>query len=126
MIQFLAAAFKGMEFPQKKFSLKGMFSEAPMLEIRCDHGLVKDYLERLPGEEAVQPILETGICDQMIELSNYNSPELTAKAMAIIDRVLQTREMAFRHLYELMVISEEERLSLIGFMEEHRNKFSIL
>ena len=61
-----------------------------------------------------------------MELANYNNPELTAKAMLIINRVLQTREKAFRHLYELMIISEEERLSLITFMEEHRNKFFIL
>ena len=35
----------------------------------------------------------------MMELANYNNPELTAKAMLIMDEVLQTRSKAFKHLY---------------------------
>ena len=62
----------------------------------------------------------------MIELSNYNNPALTSKAISIIDRVLQTRKKAFQQFSELIIISEDERLKLLGFMEEHRNKFFLL
>jgi len=51
----------------------------------------------LPEEEAIQPIIETGVIDQMIEISNYQNPQLTNIAISIIERVLQTRKKAFEH-----------------------------
>lgn len=62
----------------------------------------------------------------MIELSNYNNAQLTSKAISIIDRVLQTRRKAFSQFSQLIIISEEERLKLLEFMELHRNKFFLL
>lgn len=80
----------------------------------------------LPPEEEIQPIIETSIVNLMIEVSNYGNSTLTSKAISIIDRVFQTRKKAFQQFYELIIISEEERLKLLEFMEEHRNKFFIL
>lgn len=62
----------------------------------------------------------------MIELTNYRNAQLTSGAISIIDRVLQTRKKAFEHFSELIIISEEERLKLVDFMEFHRSKFFIL
>lgn len=97
-----------------------------MLEIKCDHQMVARFLASLPTEETIQPILETSIIDSMIELSNYNNAQLTSKAISIIDRVLQTRRKAFAQFSQLIIISEEERLKLLEFMELHRNKFFLL
>lgn len=36
MVQFLAASFKNMEFPQKKFNLDGIRDAANMMEIKCE------------------------------------------------------------------------------------------
>jgi hypothetical protein len=94
-VQFIASRFKDFEFPEKKFSLKGMFNSSPMLEIKCDHEMVARFLASLPSDDTIQPIIETSIIDSMIELSNYNNPQLTSKAISIIDRVLQTRQKAF-------------------------------
>ncbi len=94
-VQFIASRFRDFEFPEKKFSLKGMFNSTPMLEIKCDHAMVARFLSSLPSDDTIQPIIETSIIDAMIELSNYNNPQLTSKAISIIDRVLQTRQKAF-------------------------------
>jgi hypothetical protein len=88
--------------------------------------MVHEFLANLPSEESIQPIIDTSICDSMIEMTNYNNAQLTSKAISIIDRVLQTRKKAFQQFYDLIVISEDERLKLLAFMEEHRNKFFIL
>ncbi len=88
--------------------------------------MVREFLASLPSEESIQPIIDTSICDSMIEMTNYNNAQLTSKAISIIDRVLQTRKKAFQQFYELIVISEDERLKLLSFMEDHRNKFFIL
>lgn len=66
-----------------------------MLDIKCDHEMVARFLASLPSDDTIQPIIETSIIDSMIELSNYNNPKLTSKAISIIDRVLQTRQKAF-------------------------------
>jgi len=68
--------------------------------------MVHKFLAMLPTEESIQPIIETSICDQMIEMSNYNNAQLTSKAISIIDRVLQTRRKAFNQFSELIIISE--------------------
>lgn len=125
-VQFIASRFRDFEFPEKKFSLKGMFSSSPMLDIKCDHAMVARFLASLPSDDTIQPIIETSIIDAMIELSNYNNANLTSKAISIIDRVLQTRQKAFHQFAELIIISEEERLKLLEFMELHRNKFFLL
>lgn len=125
-VQFIAARYKEFTFPEKKFSLKGLSLNSPILDIRCDHAMVHEFLANLPSEESIQPIIDTSICDSMIEMTNYNNAQLTSKAISIIDRVLQTRKKAFQQFYELIVISEDERLKLLAFMEEHRNKFFIL
>lgn len=83
-----------------------MLSNTPMFEIRCNHPMVRKFLAMLPTEESIQPIIETSICDQMIEMSNYNNAQLTSKAISIIDRVLQTRRKAFNQFSELIIISE--------------------
>ncbi len=44
-----------------------------MLEIKCDNDLISNFLPTLPSEETIQPIIETSICDQMIELTNYRN-----------------------------------------------------
>ena len=62
----------------------------------------------------------------MIELTNYRNPHLTSGAISIIDLALQSRKKAFQQFYELIIISEDERLKLVEFMETHRNKFFIL
>ena len=62
----------------------------------------------------------------MIELTNYRNPELTSSAISIIDLALQSRKKAFQQFYELIIVSEDERLKLVEFMEIHRNKFFIL
>ena len=62
----------------------------------------------------------------MIELTNYRNPQLTSGALSIIDMSLQNRKKAFQQFYELIIISEDERLKLVEFMEVHRNKFFIL
>lgn len=54
-----------------------------------------NYLALLPEEEAIQPIIDTIVVDQMIEMSNYNNAQLTNMAISIIERVLQTRKKAF-------------------------------
>jgi hypothetical protein len=95
MVQNIAAMFKGLKFPPKRFNLKGMINNSSMLEIKCDHELISNFLPSLPTEEAIQPIVETSICDQMIELTNYRNAQLTSGAISIIDRVLQTRRKAF-------------------------------
>lgn len=125
-VQFIASRFRDFEFPEKKFSLKGMFNSSPMLEIKCDHQMVARFLASLPSEDTIQPIIETSIIDSMIELSNYNNAQLTSKAISIIDRVLQTRQKAFHQFAELIIISEDERIKLLEFMELHRNKFFLL
>ena len=48
MIQFLAASFKDMNFPQKKFSLDGLLNPSQMMEIKCEPELVHSYLGKLP------------------------------------------------------------------------------
>ena len=115
-IQNIAAKFKEVNFPAKKFNLKAIISSTPILEIRCDHELVRSFLELLPHDETLQPIIETGVVDQMIEMSNYRNAKLTSSAISIIDRVLQTRRKAFDQFSELIIISEEERLKLVEFM----------
>lgn len=62
----------------------------------------------------------------MIELTNYRNPELTSSAISIIDLALQSRKKAFQQFHELIIVSEDERLKLVEFMETHRNKFFIL
>ena len=49
----------------------------------------------------------------MIELTNYRNPQLTSGAISIIDLALQSRKKAFGQFYELIVISEDERLKLV-------------
>lgn len=95
MVQNVAVMFKSLNFPPKRFNLKGMIGSSSMLEIKCDHELINNFLPTLPTEEAIQPIIETSICDQMIELTNYRNAQLTSGAISIIDRVLQTRRKAF-------------------------------
>ena len=62
----------------------------------------------------------------MIELTNYRNPLLTSSALSIIDRVLQTRKKGFEQFGELIIISEDQRIKLVEFMETHRSKFFIL
>jgi hypothetical protein len=45
----------------------------------------------------MQPLVETNICDQMFELSNYGNPELTSMALSVIERILQTNKKAIGH-----------------------------
>lgn len=73
MIQNIASKFKQLSFPPKVFNLKGMLSNSSMLEIKCDNDLISNFLPTLPSEETIQPIIETSICDQMIELTNYRN-----------------------------------------------------
>lgn len=49
MIQGIAARFKELTFPPKKFNLKGMLSNSSMLEIKCDHELIGNFLPSLPS-----------------------------------------------------------------------------
>jgi hypothetical protein len=72
-----------------------MLGNSPILEIKCDNELVANYLALLPEEEAIQPIIDTGVVDRMIEMSNYKNAQLTNVAISIIERVLQTRKKAF-------------------------------
>jgi hypothetical protein len=123
-VQNIAAQFKQLEFPAKKFNLKGMSNM--MMEIKCDDELVGQFLPGVPAEETIQPIIETSIVSQMIELTNYRNPQLTSGALSIIDLALHTRTKAFQQFHELIIISEDERLKLVEFMETHRNKFFIL
>jgi hypothetical protein len=62
----------------------------------------------------------------MIELTNYRNAELTSGSISIIDLALQSRKKAFQQFHELIIVSEDERLKLVEFMETHRNKFFIL
>jgi hypothetical protein len=87
---------------------------------------VGQFLPGVPAEETIQPIIETSIVSQMIELTNYRNPQLTSGALSIIDLALHTRTKAFQQFHELIIISEDERLKLVEFMETHRNKFFIL
>jgi hypothetical protein len=57
--------------------------------------MVATFLLSLPSEVSRQPILDTTICDYMMEMSNYNNAQLTSKAISVIDRVLQTSKKAF-------------------------------
>lgn len=111
-VQNIASKFKELEFPPKTFDIKGMLSSS-ILEIKCDDDLVGNILPTIPNEDAIQPIIETSICDQMIELTNYRNPQLTSGAISIIDIALQTRKKAFQQFHELIIISEDERLKLV-------------
>jgi hypothetical protein len=62
----------------------------------------------------------------MIEITNYNNPILTSKAISIIETVLQSKKKAMILFYDLILISENERIKLMEFMEEHKNKFFML
>ena len=57
MIQSIASMFKKLEFRPKTFNLKGMLNSSTMMEIKCDHELVNNFLPTLPSEEEVQPII---------------------------------------------------------------------
>ena len=83
-----------------------MLSSSAM-EMKCDDELISNFLPNIPNEEAIQPIIETSICDQMIELTNYRNPQLTSSAISIIDLALQSRKKAFQQFYELIIISED-------------------
>jgi hypothetical protein len=50
MVQNVAAMFKGLKFPPKRFNLKGMINNSSMLEIKCDHELISNFLPSLPTE----------------------------------------------------------------------------
>ena len=106
-VQNIASKFKELEFPPKQFDIKGMLNSSSILEIKCDDELVDNILPNIPNEEAIQPVIETSICDQMIELTNYRNPQLTSGAISIIDIALQTRKKAFQQFHELIIISED-------------------
>lgn len=69
--------------------------------------MVHNYISELPDEIFIQPIIETNICEQLIEISNYHNPQLTSKAICIMDRILQTRKNVFNQFSSLILISEE-------------------
>ena len=48
----------------------------------------------IPDDNEIQTLIETNICEQMIELSHYGNPQLTSMALSIIERVLQTKKKA--------------------------------
>jgi hypothetical protein len=66
---------------------------------------VDGFLKLLPEDDSLQPILETAVVHQMIEISNYHNARLTSSAISVIERVLQTRRKAFKQFSELIVIS---------------------
>ena len=47
-IQNIAAMFKELAFPVKKFNIKGMVNTS-MLEIKCDHDLIQGFLPTIPA-----------------------------------------------------------------------------
>lgn len=62
----------------------------------------------------------------MMELANYDNPTLTAKALSIIERVLQTKKKSIEHFSGQRFICEEDKLKFVEYIDSVRNSFFIL
>lgn len=82
-MQRLSINFKDFEMPEKK---RGLNSEevGSMLSLKRDDKTSTEFINTIPDEVKMQPLIETNIVDQMIELANYGNPELTSMALSII------------------------------------------
>ena len=62
----------------------------------------------------------------MIELANYDNPELTSMALSIIERVLQTKKKAIEHFSNQRFVCSDDILRLVDYLDNIRNSFFIL
>lgn len=92
--------------PEKKRGLSGE-DMGSLLSLRADDKVSRNFISTIPDEGELQPLIETNIVDQMMELSNYENPELTSMALSIIERVLQTKKKAIEHFSSQKFICSE-------------------
>ena len=57
MVQFLAASFKGIEFPKKKINFNSFSDSENQMQFKYEPELVDSFLGTLPSEDTLQPIL---------------------------------------------------------------------
>lgn len=69
-VQRLSINFKDFEMPQKKRGLSGQ-DMGSLLSLKGDDRISKNFIMTIPDENELQPLIETNIVDQMIELANY-------------------------------------------------------
>lgn len=69
-VQRLSINFKDFEMPQKKRGLSGQ-DMGSLLSLKGDDRISKNFIKTIPDENELQPLIETNIVDQMIELANY-------------------------------------------------------
>ena len=97
-----------------------------MLSLKRDDKISLEFISTIPDEVEMQPLIETNIVDQMIELANYGNPELTSMALSIIERVLQTKKKAIEHFSSQRFVCSEEILCLVEYVDSVRNSFFML
>lgn len=73
-----------------------------LLSLKADDKVSRNFIKTIPDENELQPLIDTNIVDQMMELANYENPELTSMALSIIERVLQTKKKAIEHFSSQM------------------------
>jgi hypothetical protein len=62
----------------------------------------------------------------MLELSNYENPELTSMALSIVERTLQTKKKALEHFYDQHYVCEKDKLQLVEYIDSVRNLFFMM
>jgi hypothetical protein len=97
-----------------------------LLSLKANDEVSTNFINAIPDEVEMQPLIETSIVDQMIELGNYGNPELTSMALSIIERVLQTKKKAIEHFSNQRFICEDSILRLVEYIDSVRNSFFIL
>lgn len=45
-----------------------------MLSLKRDDKTSLEFISTIPNEDEMQPLIETNVVDQMIELANYGNP----------------------------------------------------
>jgi hypothetical protein len=62
----------------------------------------------------------------MLELSKYNNPSLTAKSLAILDRILDYKKHRINQFYCELFVCEPESVKFAECLASLKNKFFIL
>ena len=72
-VQRLSINFKDFEIPEKK---RGLNSEelGNLLSLKGHDNISTSFMNTIPDENEMQPLIETNIVYQMIELANYDNP----------------------------------------------------
>jgi hypothetical protein len=97
-----------------------------LLSLKGDEKISASFVKTIPEEVEMQPLIETNIVDQMIELANYDNPELTSMALSIIERVLQTKKKAIEHFSSQRFVCSDDVLRLVEYIDSVRNQFFIM